>query len=92
MAYGTFSPVTPSFHGCIKCSGGFHCDVFFSLSHLVDRVQGDWGKGEHRAPRIRNGEVLPYPQEAPCAPSGPSSLCPVTPPFFQLGLVLSLFP
>lgn len=92
MAYGTFSPVTLYFNICIKCSEGFHCKVFFSLSHLAERVQGALGKGKHRAPRIRNGEALPFPQEAPCAPSGLLSLCPVTPPLSRLGLVLLLFP
>lgn len=92
MAYGTFSPVTLYFNICIKCSEGFHCKVFFSLSHLAERVQGALGKGKHWAPRIRNGEALPFPQEAPCAPSGPLSLCPVTPPLSRLGLVLLLFP
>lgn len=63
----------------------------FAHSATWLRVQGTWGKGKHRAPSIRNGETLPFPQEAPCAPSGPSSLCPRPLHFPDLGLCFCYF-
>lgn len=79
MAYGTFSPVTPSFNGCIKCSGGFHCDVFFSLSHLVEGL----GEGGASGPQDQEwgGASLP--------PGG--ALCTLK-PFVPLSSDPSIFP